>query len=80
MYIFANVTTQSIKYSPRFNYCNVFLYENICFKINIKIKLILSQLFIYQLMHKTIALKRILKFKLKQLLYVSVSLMTVINP
>ena len=34
--------------------------------------LILSKFFIYQLMHKRIALKRILKFALKQLLHVSV--------
>ena len=34
--------------------------------------LILSKCFIYQLMHKRIALKRILKFTLKQLLHISV--------
>jgi len=34
--------------------------------------LILSKFFIYQLMHKRIALKRILKFTLKQLLHVFV--------
>ena len=34
--------------------------------------LILSKLFIYQMMHKRIALKRILKFTLKQLSHVSV--------
>ena len=34
--------------------------------------LILSMFFIYQLIHKKIALKRILKFTLKQLLHVSV--------
>jgi len=34
--------------------------------------LILSKAFIYQLMHKRIALKRILKFTLKQFLHVSV--------
>jgi len=34
--------------------------------------LILSTFFIYQLMHKRIALERILKFTLKQLLHVSV--------
>jgi hypothetical protein len=51
-----------------------------CFKINIKIFtvvpcssiLMLSEFFIHQQMHKRIALKRILKFTLKQLRHVSV--------
>ena len=62
------------------------MYEYICYNhLKIKINLTytfsphravntlhLSKFFIHQLMHKRIALKRILKFTLKQLLHVSV--------
>jgi hypothetical protein len=39
---------------------------------SLTVHLDISQFFIYQLMHKKIALKRILTFTLKQLLHVSV--------
>jgi len=45
---------------------------NVVFFTVVSCILILPEFFIYQLMHKKIYLKRILKFTLKQLLHVSV--------
>jgi len=45
--------------------------EDIVWPVGTIINTITTQYFIYQLMHKRIALKRILKFTLQQFLYVS---------
>jgi len=49
-----------------------FLYKFSFFTTVVLCILILSKFFIYQLMHKRIALKEILKFTLKMLRHVSV--------